>query len=263
MFTFVEDFKRYDEKYKPYGIDIEAATHLWHSHIRPEKDGMAIAAPGNKYFLKVPSVKEYSAEFEFSFDYITDFAGAIIYFGFDRATSSGYELSVKWNKNDSAVTLTLVRLVSDGVAESKSETVPCSFFPSKGITASVKLALKGDTATVLASGCPEVKFSSIDSQGAVGFSRPDFIGEIIYKRVCFTADADERSLRPPVKVEIPLLEGGTMPLTVKYELFEVLGERYLRATLDGGPKDRPNYEYYDPEGTRGQYVVESWYMPRP
>ena len=52
MFSFEENFKLYDQDYIPYGIDIEACNHLWHKHIRPVPDGMAIAACGNKYFLK-------------------------------------------------------------------------------------------------------------------------------------------------------------------------------------------------------------------
>ncbi len=263
MFIFNESFKLYDENYKPYGIEIEACNHLWHKHIRPVEQGMAIAACGNKYFLKVPTVKEYSVDYEFSFNYITDFAGATLYSGYERVGHSGYELILKWKKIDKTFEVTLRTLTDDRTECEITKSVPTDFFPAVGELCRAKLTADKSGLTVKSEHAEAIKFEVSVRSGATGFGRPNFIGEIIYQSARFSADLETKTINPPVKVEVPMLEGGTMPLTMEYELYECGEKRYLKATLDGGPQYRENYPYYDPHGTRSQYVVEQWYMTRP
>ena len=263
MFKFKENFKLYDENYIPYGVDIEACNHLWHKHIRPVDDGMAIAACGNKYFLKTPRLGAYSAEYEFSFNYVTDFAGAVFYIGYENVGHSGYALYVSWSKKDGRIEYTLRTLVDDRTVSDVIKSTAADFFPDSGIKCKVTLNVSQSEITVKANEAEVVTFDASVKDGVTGFGRPNFIGEIIYHRASLTADIETVITKPRVKVEIPMLEGGTMPLTVAYELYEAGGERYLTATLDGGPQYRPEYEYYDPNGTRSQYVVEQWYMKQP
>ena len=263
MFNFKESFKLYDENYKPYGIEIEACNHLWHKHIRPVREGMAIAAVGNKYFLKVPEVSEYSVDYEFSFNYITDKASATLYSGYERVGRSGYEIILTWNKTEGSLEAILRTLNDDRTEKEEKKTVKTDFFPDAGKVCRVTLTSSENRLTVKAENAEHINFSVAPRKGAVGFGRPNFIGEIIYESATFTANIETKTVNAPVKVEIPLLEGGTMPLTVEYELYECKGERYLKATLDGGPSYREKYPYYDPEGTRNQYAVEQWYMTRP
>ena len=263
MFTFHEGFKLYDENYKPYGIEIEACNHLWHKHIRPVPEGMAIAACGNKYFLKVPTAESYSVEYELSFNYITDFAAATFYVGYERIGHSGYEIILGWHKNEGTLDVNLRTLLDDRTESEEIVTVKTDLFPEKEKVCKVKLTVCEEKITVEAEKAEAVTFTAEKRTGAVGFGRPNFIGEIIYRSATFTANIDTSEVAPTVKVEIPMLEGGTMPLTMEYELFDAGDRRYLRATLDGGPSYRPSYKYYDPEGTRNQYVVEQWYIKQP
>ena len=263
MFTFSESFKLYDENYKPYGIEIEACNHLWHKHIRAVKEGMAIAAAGNKYFLKVPEVSEYSVCYEFSFNYITDFAAANLYSGYERVGHSGYEIILKWKKNEKLFEVTLRTLTDDRTESEVVKSVECEFFPKAGEKCKVSLTADKKSLTLKTENTEDIVFDATERVGVVGFGRPNFIGEIIYESAEFSCNAEIKAVNAPVKVEIPLEEGGTMPLTMEYELFEADGNRYLKATLDGGPQYRPNYPYYDPEGKKGQYVVETVYMTKP
>ena len=263
MFRFCEDFRRYDEDYKPYGIEIEWATNLWHKHIRPTDGGMAIAACGNKYFLKAPKVTEFRAEYEFSFDYVTDLAGTLIYIGYESVGHSGYELSVNWNRTEERIVYTLRQLVEDRAVSEEKQIVRSDFFPVAGKLCKVTVTADHSGITVRANASEPVSFSVPVRYGASGFGRPNFIGEIIYRSVTLEADMEEAPVAEPVKVEIPLDQGGTMPLTMTYELYDAAECRYLKATLDGGPQYRSDYVYYDPEGRKGQYVEEQWYMDQP
>lgn len=263
MFTFNEKFKTYDENYKPYGIEIEACNHLWHKHIRPVADGMAIAACGNKYFLKTPITDTYTLDYEFSFDYITDFAGATFYVGYERVGHSGYEIFLEWSKKEASLELTLRSLVDDRTESDVTKAVPTDFFPSNKAICRVRLSVSPEQITVKAEHAEAISFDVPSRVGEVGFGRPNFIGEIIYHSVTFTSDIPTVEIAPTVKVEIPLEEGGTMPLTMQYELYGAGNRRYLTATLDGGPQYRPSYPYYAPHERRSQYVVEQWYIKQP
>ena len=263
MFTYNETFKLYDENYKPYGIDIEACNHLWHKHIRPVKEGMAIAACGNKYFLKTPLTENYRVDYEFSFNYITDFAGATLYAGYERTGHSGYELVLKWKRQEKIFEITLRNLVDDRTESETVKSVPTDFFPDGGKLCRVSLVQSGNRITVRANDAEEISFDVETKVGETGFGRPNFIGEIIYRKAEYSAEVEKKVITPAVKVEIPMEEGGTMPLTMEYELYECSGRRYLRASLDGGPQYRESYPDYDPEGKREQYVVEQWYFDKP
>lgn len=263
MFVFTENFKLYDGDYKPYGIDIEAATLLWHDHIRPVEQGMAIAAPGNKYFLKIPPVSRFSANFDFSFNYISESVGISLYVGYNRCTRSGYELAVTWHRERAAIDIALTVLRNDRNSDTEILTVTTDSFPLDGELHRVALSSDGTRLCLTVDDNVDVTFDVELEEGAVGFSRPNFIGEVVYRSASIETDLEPCDLAPPVKVKIPTLEGGTMPLTVEYKLFTAGKQSYLTATLDGGPQYRPDYEYYDPDLTREQYVVEAWYMNRP
>ncbi|MBQ5747151.1 MAG: hypothetical protein IIV81_04330, partial [Clostridia bacterium] len=263
MFEFIESFELFDENYMPYGIEIEACNHLWHKHIRPVEKGMAIAACGNKYFLRVPKAAEYVAEYEFSFNYVTDFAGITLYSGYERVGHSGYELVARWLKNEKTLEVTLRILTDDRTESEITKKASTEFFPDAGKVCNLRLTSGQDGIIIKTEHTAPIEFNIPLKSGAVGFGRPNFIGEIIYHRASFSANFEKKPLNPPVKVDIPMLEGGTMPLTMEYELYEWGDRRYLKATLDGGPSYRENYPYYAPHERRAQYVVEQWYMTRP
>ncbi len=263
MFVFCEDFKRYDENYKPYGIDIEACSTLWHKHIRADVDGMAIATCGNKYFLKAPSVSTYSAEYEFSFNYISNSAAITLYSGYERVDRSGYEIVLFWNGEEEQLYVTLRTLLEDRTDTEVKRSVKSTFSPMRDKTATVTLTVNEESISIASTGSDDVIFFAPSKMGEVGFGRPNYIGEVIFRKAKIAADLEIKTVAAPVKVEIPLNEGGSMPLTVEYELYECCECRYLKATLDGGPQYRQNYKYYDPEGTREQYIVEHWYITKP
>lgn len=264
MFTFTESFRTYDENYKPYGIDIEAATHLWHKHIRPVERGMAIAACGNKYLLKAPTIQDYRASYKISFDYITDYAGATFYSGYSRIGHSGYEIILGWKKEDMTLSAKLRRLIDDRTECEETLSVPTALFPDRGSEITVDVSVDSEGITLICDGAQPVTFRVPAISGAVGFGRPNFIGEIIYHSVTYSADIEAEEVLPPVTVEIPLKQGGTMPLEITYKLSDVADRRYLTAVLDGGPQYRAEkYKYYAPKERRAQYVVEQWYMKQP
>ena len=263
-FLFTEDFSRYGEDYIPYGIEIEAATHLWHKHIRPTEGGMAIAAPGNKYFLKAPESDNYTVSYEVSFAYVTDYAALTLYTGYSRIGHNGYEIVIGWNKTDATLSATLRTLADDRTAGELTKIINTDFFPSDGRLATVTLGVGEGSIDITVNESDKLSFECEARTGAVGFGRPNFIGEIIYRKARFFCAEAPEELSPPVKVELPLEEGGTMPLTVEFRLTSLKERKYLTVTLDGGPQYRAEkYPYYDPEGRRSQYVVEQWYMKKP
>ena len=263
MFRFTEDFSRYDENYKPYGIEIEAATKLWHNHIRPVDGGMAIAACGNKYFLKTPVLTKFSAEYAFSFDFITDFAGAVFYLGYETVGHSGYELVLHFGQAENKISYILRTLKEDRTAAEIKKSVPSELFPASGEVCTVRLCADENKITVQTNATEAVTFTAPLLRGCVGFGRPDFVGEIVVRSATIAAEIETVAVSAPVTVEIPMEEGGTMPLSVTYELYDAAECRYLRATLDGGPQYRSSYQYYNPQGTRAQYNEEVWFIERP
>lgn len=263
MLLLQENFALYDEDYIPYGIEIEAASALWHKHVRPVKGGMAIAACGNKYLLKAPRLEACEMDFCFSFDFVTDFAGATLYFGYDKATRSGYALDICWDKKAKTVSYTLKTLCEDQSGAEQTKRTPTDFFPDASKKCRVSLTVDKDGCLVRVGEEEATRFQAPVKGGAIGFGRPNFTGEILCHSVTLSAELERSVLHGPVRVEIPLDEGATMPLNVTYTLFEIRNAHFLTATLDGGPQYREQYKYYDPSGTRGQYNEELIFMERP
>lgn len=264
MFTFEEKFLCWDSHYKPYGIRIEASSRLWHKHARASEAGYTVFCPGNKYLLEMPQTGDFSMELTYLFEVLNDYAGVSAFFGYDPDRHCGYELRAEWHKAASTLVCTLLEITDERytpVAECVAEGVA---FPAAGTEYTLSLSMHGGKLTVTASGGGSAAFVLPARRGMLGFSRPVFVGSVTFRSVrAETGDVTEETL-DQVKVTVPLVNGGTMPLTVDYRLFTAGGKSYLTATLDGGPQYRSDETYHPyPVNRQGQYVVERWFMKQP
>ncbi len=263
-FSLIEDFQLYGEDRTPYGITIQSSSNYWHKHAFPMSDGYCIACRGNRYLLNTPALQDFRLSMDFSLGHVRREGGVDVYFGYDPDSFCGYDVRTVWNEKQRTLSIRLLELLPTSEAELASKVIenvdiPSAFralqFTLERCDDAVTVSLDGETATF--DGIPARK-------GRVGFSRPRFIGTVTFHRVEISSDLPVLPAQAPVKVEIPLVNGGTMPLTVEYELLTCGGKKYLKATLDGGPQYRSK-ETYDPYpcNSVGQYAVEKWYIDTP
>ena len=266
MFNFCENFKLYDENYKPYGVRIQSSSTLWHKHARCGADGYSVACTGNKYFFETPELKSFEATVNFKFGALHNYAAVSFYFGYSFEKFSGHELRIEWHKDRRELSYKILRIDEERLpVEVQSDTKNNIEFAQSDKEYVLKVAYGENKLVCEINGYDAAEFDIDIEAGLVGVSRPHFIGSVTFTYAEISSDLpDEKPIAPPVKVEIPLTNGGTMPLTMEYKLFEVDGKPYLTATLDGGPQYR-TIENYDPFpcNKRGQYVVERWFMSDP
>lgn len=264
MYTFEENFKCWNSEYKPYGIRIESCSYLWHKHARCSEKGFTVYCTGNKYILDTPKTKDFSVTLKYLFDVLNVYAGISVFFGYDESTHSGFELRGEWDKKTGEVIFTLFEIREEHYTKINSVICQNIEFPKAKTEYSLTVSMKDGTLCVSAADGAEASFDLESGFGLVGFSRPHFVGSMTYLGVSATLDELEAESKHDVTVTIPTVNGGTMPLTVKYEQFILGGKPYLKATLDGGPQYRTeeNYRPY-PVNREGQYVVERWFMDKP
>ena len=261
MFTYFEDFKRFDENYKPYGIFIEACSSLWHNHALPVADGYSIACTGNRYFLITPKTGAFKADFSYRFGVLHKYAGVSFFFGYSPETHDGFELRAEWKKEENTLSVRLIEIASEARIDRETKTVTAAF-PESYAPLVAAMSYGDGKLTLELGSAGAFAFDVATKAGYVGFSRPNFVGEVTFSKAVITLEEQMQALRTPVKVEIPTVNGGIMPLNVTYELFAVGEQHYLKATLDGGPQDLEHFDKY-PCNKRGQYCVERWFMECP
>lgn len=266
MFCFCEKFKLYDENYKPYGVRIQSSSTLWHKHALCGADGYSVACTGNKYFFETPELKSFEATVSFKFGALHNYAAVSFFFGYSFENFSGHELRIEWQKDRRELLYKTLRISEERLpVEVQSSTKNNVEFAESGKEYVLKAVYRENKLVCEINGYDAAEFDIDAEAGLVGVSRPHFIGSVTFTYAEVSSNLpDEKPIASPVKVEIPLTNGGTMPLTMEYKLFEVNGKPYLTATLDGGPQYRTS-ENYDPFpcNKRGQYVVERWFMRNP
>lgn len=270
MFVFEEKFLCFDENYKPYGIEIESSSNLWHKHAHPTEKGYTVYCTGNKYLLNTPESENFELELTYKFETLNNYAGISVFFGYNRNLHSGYELRAEWML-DSETTCFTVFAIREGLHSEIEKIVLQNIpFPFADVTYTVKVGMnEGKLSAHLSTG-EEVSFllkkeeKQPEPFGLLGFSRPDFVGNVhFFSAVAKLPDAEEKEINN-LTVQIPTVNGGTMPLRVSYRHFTVNEKSYMTATLDGGPqyRDIENYCPY-PCNRIGQYVVEMWFINQP
>ena len=251
MFVFKEEFKVFDENYKPYGIFIESSSSHWHKGARIADKGYAISCCGNRYFLDVGKVKEFEATLNYGFSVLHDTASVSVVFAYDTDKHCGYELRLKWLLS-CTLNVELMKIEDEWVDVIAVKTLEGVAFPKKNEEYTLKFIAKGN-GIIVDFGDYSFDFDVILKEGVVGFSRMEYVGELYlyYAQIQFDKDISKQS---SIKVEVPMYNGGTMPLTMEYQTFSCENKQYLRVTLDGGPQYRKNYKTY-PLNT-DQYVAE-------
>ena len=266
MYHFCENFKLYDENYKPYGVRIQSSSTLWHKHARCGAEGYSVACTGNKYFFETPELKHFNSNVKFKFGPLHNYAAVSFFLGYSISDFSGYELRIEWKKDRRELAYKILRIDEERKPiDIDSRTKTDVEFAENGKEYSLDVSYKENRLVCEMEGYGAAEFDIDIRSGLIGFSRPHFIGAVIFTYATVSSDTVvEKPIAPPVKVDIPLTNGGTMPLTVEYKLFEADGKPYLTATLDGGPHYRTK-ENYDPFpcNKKGQYVVEQWFMTDP
>ena len=264
MYRFKETFSCYDENYKPYGILTESCSQYWHKHAFCGKDGFTIPCTGNKYLLRTPKLCGFESEYTFRFGALAKAAGISLYFGYDPDRHSGYNVSIEWDRKSTSMRVVLYSIIDERYSEVSSIPVKDAEFPTVGDIYWVKLICQTGKAILTLDGYDPFIFNVQYENGYTGFSRPHFIGSVTFTSVNLTAEFEENPLRAPTKVQIPLVNGGTMPLSLEYSFADIGGTTFLHVTLDGGPQYR-NEENYNPYpcNKKGQYVVEKWFIEKP
>ena len=266
MYLFCENFKLYDENYKPYGVRIQSSSTLWHKHAMCGADGYSVACTGNKYFFETPELKSFKSTVKFKFGALHNYASVSFFLGYSFADFCGYELRIEWKKDRRELLYRVLRIHEERIpTEVESRTETDVAFAEIGKEYVLNVSYEGKKLVCDIEGYNAAEFDMDIRSGFVGVSRPHFIGTVLFTSATVSSDSiEEKLIAPTVKVEIPLANGGTMPLTMEYKLFEVDGKPYLTATLDGGPQYRTveNYNPF-PCNRRGQYVVEQWFMVDP
>lgn len=264
LFFISEKFDVYDDDYRPYNVKIQSSSNLWHKHALCTPNGYCVVCTGNRYFIDTPQTLDFEACFDFFFGHLTGSCGVSIYFGYDTDGFTGYELRVQWRQEENDLTLSLFELSCDREDLLCEKVISQVSFPAFFQNHSVNMTQSGGQLSVTIDSLYRSDFEIAPKKGFVGFSRPHFIGSLTFTRASVGVDCPVQALCAPVKVEIPLVNGGTTPLTVEYSLFEADGNKYLKATLDGGPQYRTQESYHPyPCNKKGQYMVETWYMDRP
>lgn len=264
MFVFEEKFSCWDDAYKPYGIRVEASSNLWHKHARATTDGYTVYCTGNKYLLEMPETETFSLDLTYQYEALNSYVGISVYFGYDPEYHTGYELRMEWYKHNRTMVSTVYEIDRERYTRTASVTTEQVDFPGSGTEYTLSVCLADDLLTAVSNGGAPVSFSVSPRCGMLGFSRPDFIGNIRFRSVCARTEALSAEQGSSTSVTIPMVNGGTMPLRVEYRQFTVSGKPYLTATLDGGPQYRSDETYHPyPVNRKGQYVVERWFMTRP
>ena len=263
-FSLIEDFQLYGEDRTPHGITVQSSSNYWHKHAFPMPGGYCVACRGNRYLLNTPTLGDLRLCMDFSLGHVRREGGVDVYFGYDPDGFCGYDLRAVWNEKQRTLTLRLLELLPTSEVEMAAEVFEDLEIPTPDRALTLSMMRNGENVTVTVDG-HTANFTHIPArEGRVGFSRPRFIGTVIFRRVEVSSDLPVLSIRKPVKVEIPTVNGGTMPLTVEYELLACGDRTYLKATLDGGPQYRSK-ETYDPFPCNpvGQYAVETWFLRNP
>ena len=263
-FQLTENFQLYDENYKPYGIFIQSSSNYWHKHAHCTPDGYCVGCTGNKYFLQTPPLSAFRASVAFSFGHVDRNCGISLYFGYDPDTFCGHELRIDWKKDTQQMRFILFSITGEVTKEIASRTEEGVAFPSFGDTLHLDFELNagGISAHI---GAAEVFFDgSFAANGYFGFSRPHFIGSVTFSEVSVCTDLVPEMQGAPLLVEIPMVNGGTMPLTMEYSVFKVKERNYITATLAGGPQYRTEENFHPyPCNKQRQYCVEGWYLTNP
>lgn len=260
MFTFKEEFKVFDENYKPYGIFIESSSAHWHKGSRIADRGYAISCCGNRYFLDVGKVKEFEVELDYGFSVLSDVAAVSVVFGYNPDRHCGYELMAEWRKDGEILNVKLIKIVDERNTEVEVQTIKGVPFPQPNEDYKIKFCAKNDKVVIDLGNAVNFSFSVKLNYGNVGFSRPEFVGEVFFYRAEINVDLNVEE-EPSVKVEVPMYNGGTMPLTMEYRQLRCGEKKFLKVVLDGGPQYRKNYKTY-PLAT-DQYVAESFFIYKP
>jgi len=264
MFYFKENFTCHDTAYKPYGIRIESSSALWHKHARAFDGKYTVYCTGNKYLLEMPQTTDFSLRMTYLFEVLNTYAGISLFFGYDPELHTGYELRTEWRKHDRTMICTLFSIEKEQYRIVTSVVSENIVFPCAGIEYSLSVRMEADILIMEASDGTQVSFALTPRCGLLGFSRPDFVGNVSFCSIDATSAEIDVTLGNCVTVTVPTVNGGTMPLCVTYSSFSADGKPYLTATLDGGPQYRSDETYHPyPVNRVGQYAVERWFMMRP
>lgn len=265
MFILENNFSIFqDGNYVPQGILVEDCYELWHKHGRPLDNGYALSVGGNRFFIDAPQANRFELHAKISFTYVLDYAAASVIVGYQLHGHNGYEICLEFFEKENSCRLTLIQIKDERLTTLKTYTLQNVTYPKESAMLHVRSTDEG--VFVAINEGEEVRLDVSLEKGLVGFQRPDtigenaYIGEFVLQHTQLILPYEPIPVQPPVTVEIPMLNGGTMPFYVTYELLDVAEKRFLKATLDGGAQDRTKYPYFRAEHTTGQYAVEHAYL---
>ncbi len=259
MFRLYDEFRSFDENRQPYSLTAERHTETANLHAGVTEMGFSLKSVGNRHILNSPPFVSGELSFCFRINYMQEIAPEFsVLFGYDTEKRRGSGIRVHYDLAG-ALTVSLIEteksLVTvreerrfDDVCWNEEESIPFSLTAEPG---GVVCRVSG----------LEAAFSCNVQPGYMAIERAAFIGELILNGLCLEIrdELPERELLPPVTVQIPLINGGDIPYRVTWELLEIGGRNYLKASLDGGTKTRP----VNREERKGQYVAEKDVMVSP
>lgn len=259
MFQLKDTFRSYDKNRQPYTFHVERHTETENLHAGAVEGGFSLKSVGNRHILNTPDVVSgrWSMDFHINYMEVMD-PEFVLFFGYDEIRRAGMGIRLHYHLNG-GLEIGLVSVDKSLISEIEKKTYE-SVRWAENETISLELNVREQGVACAVSGiCAE--FECGKAAGRLAIERNSFIGELILENIRFETgdDLPVRNLLPSVTVDIPLVNGGDIPYSVRWQVDEIGGEVYLHASVFGGTKSRA----VDKDSRRGQYVAEKDTMTSP
>ncbi len=253
MFQLKDTFRSCDHNRQPYTFHVERHTETANLHSGVIENGFSLKSVGNRHILNTPDVTSGKWRMDFRINYMDVMDPEfILFFGYDEVRRAGMGVRLHYHLNGE-LDIGLISVEKSLIREYEKRTYKnVRWVENK--TVSLELNVFERNVTCAVSGvCAE--FACKNAHGKLAIERNSFIGELILERISFETDDEMpvRNLQPAVTADIPLVNGGDIPYNVCWQVDEIGGEVYLRASLFGGTKTRKVQR----DERRGQYVAEN------
>lgn len=259
MFKISDNFSAFDGNKQPYSFAVERHTETANLHSGVTERGFSLKSIGNRYILNSPAFANGTFEMNFMITYPFEIDPVFyILFGYDEKHRAGWGVQITYHIGR-ALSAVLVS-VKNGKYTEMSEPCEIQQVLTDGEWAKLYIEICSKY-VILKINNGKFKFNCDADKGKLCIDRNAFIGELIVKDFAFYSDDDfeEAHIITTEEFRVPLVNGGDIPYTVRYEINKIDDEYYLSAKLDGGTKSRvPNKQE-----RKGQYVAEIDWMLSP
>ncbi len=259
MYTIFDDFSAFDENRQPYSFTVERHTETANLHAGVTPQGFALKSVGNRFILNAPTFTNgnFDMRFKISYPYEIDPVFCIL-FGYDKKRREGLGVQITY-RIGKALSVVLVSVKNSEYTEI-SDSLEAEQTLSEEEWTKLSIQIREQSVRLQINGSL-FEFGCDVPNGNLAIDRGGFIGELIIRdcTFCTEDDLERECVVSTEPLEIPLINGGDIPYTVKYAVERIGDEYYFTAILDGGTKTRA----LNKQERKGQYVAEIDWMTSP